>query len=39
MFEKEYKSWNPNIVHMLSIKYNFKKVNYTKKYKEKLKEE
>ena len=39
MFEKEYKSWNPNVVHMLSIKYNFKKVNYTKKFKEKLKEE
>ena len=31
MYEKEYKSWNPNVVHMLSIKYNFKKVNYTKK--------
>ena len=36
MFEKEYKSWNPNVVHMLSIKYNFKKVNYTKKFKEEL---
>ena len=37
MFEKEYKSWNPNVVHMLSIKYNFKKVNYTKNFKEKIK--
>ncbi|MBM78651.1 MAG: hypothetical protein CL846_09220 [Crocinitomicaceae bacterium] len=32
MFEKQYKQWNPEIMHVFGIKYNYSKKHYTKNY-------
>lgn len=32
MFEKQYKQWNPELMHVFGIKYNYAKKHYTKSY-------
>lgn len=39
MFEKQYKGWNPEVIHIASIQYNYRFKHKTKNYKEKKNEE
>ena len=32
MYEKQYKSWNPEVFHVLAIKYNYQLKHQTKNY-------
>ncbi|MDG2343468.1 MAG: DUF2490 domain-containing protein [Flavobacteriales bacterium] len=32
MFEKQYKQWNPEVMHVFGIKYNYSLKHYTKRY-------
>ena len=39
MFEKQYKAWNPEVIHIASIQYNYCFKHKTKNYKNKKNEE